>query len=509
MIKKLFVFVFLCLGLFSFSPVFAITKHYCQCQVLVVGTADPYGRDMNRTCSNMRSSVLGPTSNAAKLKVLLGENGQVGSGQVRVLDVGNSLASKLYQNSASSWSSEKCFPVNESVVPGASSINTSIDVNEESCGDLGKPGARSKAYDFVKVEANARYQNRLLDSTLPNPSEYTQIQYTGYYNVQAINCKYIVEEEDGSVAEIVETAGDGYQEFSFSRQVAKGPAGSVPQLIGKALGLVLSLVGSIAFIMFIYAGTRYMISGGNAESTKKMLKSLAYTGVGVLIIMSSYIFARFLFSAFGGQGTLGGGQLGGGIASGLPVSAPANTGAIVPPTWDHASFDCSKKESYAPAGVLPQNQVATYECDGIRGTIRTIAAMRDGICRAGQIAKERGYTLEATSSYRPFARQVSIWCADNRNTSVRKSYIAVPGFSNHGHGRAIDLKLLKNGRALFGIDSDGQCNVNPRYIRDLADIMYAADPNFVRYEKEIWHFEYGTAGTPLRGKYTVKPQKCK
>ncbi|MCB9798644.1 hypothetical protein H6758_02875 [Candidatus Nomurabacteria bacterium] len=69
-------------------------------------------------------------------------------------------------------------------------------------------------------------------------------------------------------------------------------------LIGRAIKFVVQMLGSIAFVMFVYGGILFMFSGGNSSKELKAIKTLAYGGIGVLIILSSYILVQFLFSAF-------------------------------------------------------------------------------------------------------------------------------------------------------------------------------------------------------------------
>jgi cold shock CspA family protein len=76
--------------------------------------------------------------------------------------------------------------------------------------------------------------------------------------------------------------------------------------------------------------------------------------------------------------------------------------------------------------------------------------------------------------------------------------IATPGNSNHGRGEAVDAFLVdKDGKllTLFGASNKLQCKSDPKYVKQLAEIFYAADSaNFKRLETEIWHFEYGIPG---------------
>lgn len=67
---------------------------------------------------------------------------------------------------------------------------------------------------------------------------------------------------------------------------------------------------------------------------------------------------------------------------------------------------------------------------------------------------------------------------------VTDTFVARPGYSTHNLGKAVDLKLYKDGKALVGIINGVD------YYAELEKIMCDAD--FVRYEVEARHFEYGT-----------------
>ncbi|MBI2444080.1 MAG: D-alanyl-D-alanine carboxypeptidase family protein [Candidatus Magasanikbacteria bacterium] len=188
------------------------------------------------------------------------------------------------------------------------------------------------------------------------------------------------------------------------------------------------------------------------------------------------------------------------------------------PTWKYDSFDCDQAQRGAiqPLGVVPDKFLArNYTCEGLDGTVTTVAEMQKPLCRAAKLAAEKGYRLRITSSHRSFQSQVDNWCVigklkyDDTKKAERKKFFAVPGFSNHGLGRAVDVKLIKDNQELFKIDSKGQCTVDPEIISTLAGFFYDADKNFVRLDTEIWHFEYGTAGQPTRSQTRSRSPTCK
>lgn len=200
---------------------------------------------------------------------------------------------------------------------------------------------------------------------------------------------------------------------------------------------------------------------------------------------------------------------------GIDTSGVATpTGPVKKPTWDYKTFDCAKKDSYQEAGVVPKSAVITYTCPGLKGAVTTIPEMKDPLCKAAKLAQDEGFALAVgPGSYRSFQEQAAGWCGPSAkeypDPAVRKSYRAVPGGSAHGLGRAVDVYLVKNGKQLFGANSKAQCDVPLEYVQKIANYFYKADANFNRLEREIWHFEYGTAGQQFRNKYTGYTEKCK
>ncbi len=277
----------------------------------------------------------------------------------------------------------------------------------------------------------------------------------------------------------------------------------------------------IAVVMLILQGARIITSGGG-EAKMAAYKRVAQIIIGLFLVWGSYFILYNINPDLVNFKALK-------VKYIEPIPLPEDQDNIEPdnyptvpsvtkPTWDYKSFDCNKKDSYPPMGVIPESAVVKVSCPGIVGdNVRVIPEMKDPLCKMGALAKEAGYEIWVANggSYRSFKQQKDGWCNDleklHKNDPLEtKKYRAVPGFSNHGHGRAIDAVLAKDKNALFKVSSKTQCQVAPEIIAQLANFFYKADANFVRYNGEIWHFEYGTATTyPERSQTTVKPPTCK
>lgn len=290
----------------------------------------------------------------------------------------------------------------------------------------------------------------------------------------------------------------------------------IPELISALYKFGIAIVSIVAVVVIIIQGMRVITSaGGEAKQSayKKILQSVIGLGIawGSFAILYNVNPNLVKFNALRVK-----------VVEAEPLiqesdAIPENNYPTITnvqkPTWDAATFDCGKRASYEPAGVVSPADIISYFCAGLEGKISTIKEMKDPLCQVGKLARAEGYTIEIRSSYRDFNGQINNWCGSGLrnypNPQERKAYNATPGFSNHGHGRAVDAILKKNGKALFEATSKKQCAVNPEYIAKIANLFYAADPNFVRLETEIWHFEYGTVGQGARSRTTGAGSKCK
>ncbi|MDD5340931.1 MAG: pilin [Patescibacteria group bacterium] len=78
---------------------------------------------------------------------------------------------------------------------------------------------------------------------------------------------------------------------------------TVPQVIGNTVKVLLGIVGSIAFIMFIYGGMYMLTSHGNPDMVKKGKDVLTWAIIGLIVIFGSYVFVSFIVSGItGGTG---------------------------------------------------------------------------------------------------------------------------------------------------------------------------------------------------------------
>ncbi len=112
---------------------------------------------------------------------------------------------------------------------------------------------------------------------------------------------------------------------------------------------------------------------------------------------------------------------------------------------------------------------------------------------AVSLARQKGYELIVTSSYRPYEKQLQYWLngpPGHPEYARNRHYVAFPDCNSpHVSGGAVDVLLLKDNSALdFGSKPPSSMDNPNRKL--LENIMISA--GFVRYANEYWHYEYGT-----------------
>ncbi|MFA5230676.1 MAG: pilin [Candidatus Paceibacterota bacterium] len=71
----------------------------------------------------------------------------------------------------------------------------------------------------------------------------------------------------------------------------------IPTLLGKVINSIMSVIGSLALVMFIYGGIIWMLSAGNQEQVTKGKNILIWAAVGIVIIFSSYALVKLVLTA--------------------------------------------------------------------------------------------------------------------------------------------------------------------------------------------------------------------
>lgn len=130
---------------------------------------------------------------------------------------------------------------------------------------------------------------------------------TGYKPVVETKdgCQALVGQATGTPATpaAAQTAGQSADKLKDLQTAASGlnkaKFGSIAEVIGRAIQILLSFIGSIAIVLYVYSGILWMIAGGNSEAVGKAKQIILWTTLGVAIMLSSYLIANFVFKSLG------------------------------------------------------------------------------------------------------------------------------------------------------------------------------------------------------------------
>ncbi|MBU0546286.1 hypothetical protein KKA13_03470 [Patescibacteria group bacterium] len=75
---------------------------------------------------------------------------------------------------------------------------------------------------------------------------------------------------------------------------------TVVELVGAIVSTLLGFIGIVFFIIILYAGFRWMFAMGNTEATTKAKDMLEASVIGLIIVVSAYAVAKFVFSGLTG-----------------------------------------------------------------------------------------------------------------------------------------------------------------------------------------------------------------
>lgn len=69
-------------------------------------------------------------------------------------------------------------------------------------------------------------------------------------------------------------------------------------LIGRVIKLAMSVIGTIALVVFIYGGLLWMTARGNSDQVHRAMRILTWGALGVIVILSSYTLIDFILQSF-------------------------------------------------------------------------------------------------------------------------------------------------------------------------------------------------------------------
>lgn len=64
--------------------------------------------------------------------------------------------------------------------------------------------------------------------------------------------------------------------------------GSIQVIIGRAIQVLLGLLGAVTLLMFVDGGFTWLTSGGQSDRVKKGLMTMLYAVIGLFVIFAAY-----------------------------------------------------------------------------------------------------------------------------------------------------------------------------------------------------------------------------
>lgn len=90
----------------------------------------------------------------------------------------------------------------------------------------------------------------------------------------------------------------------------------IPTIVGSVVGVGLSLLGVIFFLLILYAGILWMTALGNEKKADTAKSIMEAAGIGLMIVLAAYAITTFLFKNVGNGGMGSTGNAGGAGANG-------------------------------------------------------------------------------------------------------------------------------------------------------------------------------------------------
>ncbi|OGL67150.1 hypothetical protein A2856_03730 [Candidatus Uhrbacteria bacterium RIFCSPHIGHO2_01_FULL_63_20] len=99
-------------------------------------------------------------------------------------------------------------------------------------------------------------------------------------------------------------AQGAFEQFGAATQLSATP---LPIIVARLIRAFIGVLGIIAVVIIIFAGFRYMTSGGDVDKTSSAKRMLVQAVVGLVIILSSFAIAQFVLNALTRASGIGGG----------------------------------------------------------------------------------------------------------------------------------------------------------------------------------------------------------
>lgn len=103
--------------------------------------------------------------------------------------------------------------------------------------------------------------------------------------------------EQATLDQAVDKINTGFGKELVTVGSSDDPGAATRSLVGRAIKILLGIIGTIALIMFLYSGIMWMTSGGNETIIKKAEESMIWSAIGLFAIFISYALISYFIKA--------------------------------------------------------------------------------------------------------------------------------------------------------------------------------------------------------------------
>lgn len=80
-----------------------------------------------------------------------------------------------------------------------------------------------------------------------------------------------------------------------------GTKTDIAEIVGSAINKAMGVMGSLALVVFVYGGFRWLTAAGNSESVEAGTGAMVWATIGIFIIFASYAILQLVFNVIGAQ----------------------------------------------------------------------------------------------------------------------------------------------------------------------------------------------------------------
>lgn len=137
-------------------------------------------------------------------------------------------------------------------------------------------------------------------ATIEKPSsEYTNTPDMATIGTYCSKTEYDPPVKENSEGDNSDEVNGDYKKISALAATELNRIGStdIKLFLGRAINVIMGVMGSIALAMFVYAGFLFMVSG-TTDSVEKARSIMVWSSMGIVVVFASYALVQLIFATF-------------------------------------------------------------------------------------------------------------------------------------------------------------------------------------------------------------------